>query len=64
MKSTNVPDLTHPAPDRHEAVLEAQEILGSGLEDLESFEEQIVQRLCPGGFMHGEASKYDRFFSV
>ena len=60
MKSTNVPDLTDP----DEAVLEAQEILGSGLEDLESFEEQIVQRLCPGGFMHGEASKYDRFFSV
>lgn len=29
----------------HQAVLEAQEILGSGLEDLESFEEQIVQRL-------------------
>ena len=39
-----------------QAVLEAQEILGSGVEDLESFEEQIVQKLCPGGM--GEASKY------
>ena len=39
-----------------EAVIEAQEILGSDLEDLESFEEQIVQRLCPGVAMAWEVS--------